>query len=209
MRRRRSAMASSGMSIWKGRISVSLDMGLNLRELVDDEDGQPGRSASSGPTFGPTWYCPRSRTGWRCRARDTPWSAPWPHPVSNGHGLTWRPVSAVVRPRRGAPLLVRYGEQVEERADPEPFLGGVAEQAVVPDRVPGAPPGAVAGDVAGGLQVGHDGLDGTFGQSHDGADVPDPGLGVTGDLHEPVPVPVPGQERPAAAAALVRVAHAY
>jgi hypothetical protein len=37
MRRRRSAIASSGMSIWKGRISVSLDMSLNLRELADDE----------------------------------------------------------------------------------------------------------------------------------------------------------------------------
>jgi hypothetical protein len=36
------------MSTWKGRISVSLDMSLNLRELVDDEDGQPGQSASSG-----------------------------------------------------------------------------------------------------------------------------------------------------------------
>ena len=39
-------------------------------------------------------------------------------------------------PWSGAPLLVRYGEQVEERADLEPFLGGVAELAVVPDRVP-------------------------------------------------------------------------
>jgi hypothetical protein len=30
------------MSIWKGRISVSLDMSLNLRELVDDEGGRVG-----------------------------------------------------------------------------------------------------------------------------------------------------------------------
>ena len=42
-------------------------------------------------------------------------------------------------------------------------------------------------------------------QSRRGADVPDPGLGVAGDLHEHAPVP--GQERPAAAA-LVWVAHA-
>ena len=66
-------------------------------------------------------------------------------------------------PWGGAPLLVRYGEQVEERADLEPFLGGVAKLAVVPDRVPGASPGAAADDLAGGLQVSHDGLDGAFG----------------------------------------------
>jgi hypothetical protein len=37
------------MSIWKGRISVSLDMSLNLRELADDEDGQPGRPDDRRP----------------------------------------------------------------------------------------------------------------------------------------------------------------
>ena len=56
----------------------------------------------------------------------------------------------------------------------------------------GAPPGSVAGDVTGGLQVGHDGLDGAFGQPHGGADIPDPGLGIASDLYEHVPVP--GQE---------------
>src|SRR5690349_12400451 len=43
MRRRRSAIASSGMSTRKGRMSVSLDMGLHLPGLVDD-DGRPDGS---------------------------------------------------------------------------------------------------------------------------------------------------------------------
>jgi hypothetical protein len=64
-------------------------------------------------------------------------------------------------------------------------------------------PGAC--EVTGGLQVSHDGLDSSLGQSGRGADVPDPGAGVAGDLYEHVPVP--GQQRPAATA-LVRVAHA-
>src|SRR5690348_9743640 len=95
-----------------------------------------------------------------------PVTSPGPHPGlrpgSNGHGLPWRPKpgwsqllsavvrlrggASVVRLRGGASFLVRCGEQGEERADLEPFLGGVAELAVVPDRIPGAPPGAAAGD---------------------------------------------------------------
>ena len=109
------------------------------------------------------------------------------------------------RPAPGWCAVLVGGEQGEERADPESFLGGVPELAVVSDGVPGAPARAVARDVTGGLEVGHDGLDSAFGQSRGGAYVPDPGLGVAGDLHEHVAVP--GQERPAAAA-LVRVTHA-
>ena len=75
-----------------------------------------------------------------------------------------QPVLPVIRSRGGAPVLV-VGEQGEERADPEAFLGWVPELAVVSDGVAGAPPGAVAADVTGGLQVGHDGLDGAFGSS--------------------------------------------
>ena len=67
------------------------------------------------------------------------------------------------------------------------------------------PPGPGAGEVARGLQVSHDGLDGAFGEAGDGGDVPDPGIGVAGDLHEHVPVP--GQQRPGTRA-LVRLAHA-
>src|SRR5947208_208115 len=52
-----------------------------------------------------------------------------------------------------AGVLVRLGQEGEERADPEPFLGRVPEQAVAVDGVPGAPPGAAAGEVAGGVQV--------------------------------------------------------
>jgi methylenetetrahydrofolate dehydrogenase (NADP+) / methenyltetrahydrofolate cyclohydrolase len=101
--------------------------------------------------------------------------------------------------------VIFRGEQVQERAHPEPLLGGVAEQAVAVHGVPGASAGPGAREVAGGLQVGHDGLDGPVGEPDDGADVADPGLGAAGDLHEHVAVP--GQERPAAAAR-VRVGHA-
>jgi hypothetical protein len=80
----------------------------------------------------------------------------------------------------------------------------VPEQAVVVHRVPGAPAGPGPGEITGGLQVGHDGLDGTLGEPDDRADVPDPGLGVAGDLHQHVPVP--GQEGPATAA-LATVTH--
>ena len=51
----------------------------------------------------------------------------------------------------------------------------------------------VRGEVTGGFQVGHDGLDGAFGQSHDGADIPDPQAGCG---RSPKHAPVPGQERP-------------
>src|SRR5690348_7335907 len=90
------------------------------------------------------------------------------------------------------------GEQVEERADPVSFLGGVPEQVVAVHGVPGAAAGAGAGEVARGFKVGHDDLDGAFGEVDGGADVADPGGGVAGDLHQHVPVP--GQQCPAAAA---------
>ena len=38
----------------------------------------------------------------------------------------WRPTSPVIRPGCGGTAV--RGEQVEERADPESFLGGVPEQ---------------------------------------------------------------------------------
>jgi hypothetical protein len=119
--------------------------------------------------------------------------------------LRRQPISRVIRSRCGAGVLAGRGEEAEERADPVPFLGGVPEHAVVVDGVPCAPPGASAGQVSSGLQVGHDGLDGALGQSGYGADVPDPGAGVAGDLHQHMPMP--GQQCPAATT-LVRVAHA-
>jgi hypothetical protein len=85
-------------------------------------------------------------------------------------------------------------EQGQERADPEPLLGRMTEEAVVVHGVPGAPAVPGPGQVAGGLEVGHDGLNGTLGQPDGGADVPDPGSGVAGDLDQDVPVP--GQEGP-------------
>jgi hypothetical protein len=75
------------------------------------------------------------------------------------------------------------GQQGEKRANPVPFLGLVPEQAAGVHGVQGAPPGPGASEVARGLQVGHDGLDGAFGEADDGADVADPGFGVAGDLH--------------------------
>ena len=105
---------------------------------------------------------------------------------------------------RACRVVVGRGEQVQERAHPEPLLGGVPEQAVVVHGVPGAPAVPGAGEVTLRLQVGHDGLDGALGEPDRRADVPDPGLGVAGDLHEHVPVP--GQEGPAAAA-LARITH--
>lgn len=74
-----------------------------------------------------------------------------------------------------------------------------------PDYPSAADAGPGAGQVTSGFQVSDDGLDGPVGQSDDGADVPDPGSRVAGDLHEDVSVP--GQERPDAAA-IVRIAHA-
>ena len=68
-------------------------------------------------------------------------------------------------PGAAAAVLAGRGQQAEERADPLSFLRGVPEQAVVVDGVPNAPPGAGAGEVTSGLQVGHDRLDGAFGQS--------------------------------------------
>jgi hypothetical protein len=93
--------------------------------------------------------------------------------------------------------LAGGGQQGQERADPVAVLGGVPEGAVRVDGVPGAPAGPGAGDVPGCLQVGHDGLDGALGDAGPGAEVPDPGSGVAGDLHQDVPVP--GQQRPVAA----------
>ena len=112
------------------------------------------------------------------------------------------PVSVVVR---SGCDLGPVGEQVEERADPVSFLGGVPEQAVPVHGVHHAPPGAGPGEVPGGLQVGHDGLHGALGQADGRADVPDAGFGVAGDFHQDVPVA--GQQRPGTAAAWVRVAH--
>ena len=86
----------------------------------------------------------------------------------------------------------------EERADQEPFLGGVTERAVGVHAVTGAAASPGAGEVARGFQVGHDGLHGAFGDAGGGADVADPGSRVAGDLHQHVPVP--GQQRPAAVA---------
>ena len=103
-----------------------------------------------------------------------------------------------------AALRALRGEEVQERPHPEPLLGRVPEQAVVVHGVPGAPAVSGAGEVTGRLQVGHDGLNGALGEPDHRADVPDPGLGVAGDLHEHMPMP--GQEGPAAAA-LARITH--
>jgi methylenetetrahydrofolate dehydrogenase (NADP+) / methenyltetrahydrofolate cyclohydrolase len=107
-------------------------------------------------------------------------------------------------PGGARPLQVVRGEQVQERAHPQPFLGRVPEQAVAVHGVPGATAGPGPAEVTGRLQVGHDGLHGALGESDGGADVPDPGLGVAGDLNQHVTVP--GQQGPAAAAA-VRITH--
>jgi hypothetical protein len=112
------------------------------------------------------------------------------------------PASPVIRPGCGG-IAVR-GEQVEKRADPKSFLGGVPEQVVAVHGVPGAAAGPGAGEVARGFQVGHDDLDGALGEVDGGADVADSRGGGAGDLHQHVPVP--GQQRPAAAA-LVRDTH--
>jgi hypothetical protein len=56
------------------------------------------------------------------------------------------PASPVIGPGSGG-IAVR-GEQVEERADPKPFLGGVPEQVVAVHKVAGAAAGPGAGDVA-------------------------------------------------------------
>ena len=176
------------------------------------ESGKPCSSTTGGPSPVTSYSMPTPSTSTRANAPSSSPSSPPRGPACHcparrddlaGPGRSFGcTVSRSHMPSGGALVLVRRGEQAEERADLVSFLGGVPELAVVPDGVPGAPPGAAAGDVTGGLQVGHDGLDGAFGQSRDGADVPDPGLGVTGDLHEHVPVP--GQQRPAATA-LVRV----
>jgi hypothetical protein len=89
--------------------------------------------------------------------------------------------------RRGA--VAARGQQGEERSDPVSFLGRVAEQAVGVDGVPVAPPVPGPGEVARGFEVGHDGLDGAFGEADDGGDVSDPGFGIAGDLYQHVPVP--------------------
>jgi len=75
----------------------------------------------------------------------------------------------------GADIILGRGEQVEERADPESFLGGVPEHAVPVHGVDDAPPDTGPGEIPGGLQVGHDGLDAAVGQADDRADVPDAG----------------------------------
>jgi hypothetical protein len=115
-----------------------------------------------------------------------------------------RKAAAVVLSLLWHRALARCGQEGEEGTDPVAVLGWVPEQAVGVDRVPGASAGASASDVAGGFQVGDDGLDGSFGQVGGGAEVPDPGVGVAGDLHEHMAVP--GQERPAAAA-ITGIAH--
>ena len=102
------------------------------------------------------------------------------------------------RARAGCGGLAVRGEQVEERADPEAFLGGVPEQVVTVHGVPGAPAGPGAGEIARCFQVGHDDLDGPLGEADGGADVADPRGGGAGDLYQHVPVP--GQQRPAAPA---------
>jgi hypothetical protein len=89
---------------------------------------------------------------------------------------------------------VGFGEQLQERADPESLLGRVPEEAVVVHGVFGAPAGAGPGQVAGRLEVSDNGLDGAFGEADGGADVPDAGFGVASDLHQDVPVA--GQEGP-------------
>jgi hypothetical protein len=73
-------------------------------------------------------------------------------------------------------------------ADPESFLCGVPEQAVWIDGVSVASAGAAAGQVTRSLQIGDDGLDGTLGETDDGADVPHPRLWVAGDLDQDMPV---------------------
>jgi hypothetical protein len=60
------------------------------------------------------------------------------------------------------------GQQGEERSDPVSFLGAVAEQAVWVHGVEVAPPGPGPAEVALCFQVGHDGLDGAFGEADDG-----------------------------------------
>ena len=80
---------------------------------------------------------------------------------------------------------------------PVSFLGGMPEQAVAVHCVPGPPSDPGADDVTSGLQVGHDDLGGALGDAGGGGNIPHPGPGVAGDLHQHVPVP--GQERPAAA----------
>jgi hypothetical protein len=93
----------------------------------------------------------------------------------------------------------------QEWPDPVSFLGGVPEQAVTVDGVAGASPDLGAGDVASGLQVGHDDLGGALGDVGGGGNIPYPGAGVAGDLHQHVPVP---RQKRLGAAALIGKAHA-
>jgi hypothetical protein len=91
---------------------------------------------------------------------------------------------------RGGIAVAGRRKQLQEGADAVPVLGRLPERAVEMDRVAGAPSGPGAGQVPGGLQVGDDGLGGPVGQVGRRGDVPDPDLGVAGDLHRYVPVPV-------------------
>ena len=66
--------------------------------------------------------------------------------------------------RRGCGTVGIAGEQGQERADAMPGLGGMAERPARVQGVASPAPGAGAGDVPGGFQVGHDRLDGPFGE---------------------------------------------
>jgi hypothetical protein len=107
--------------------------------------------------------------------------------------------------RRRIMAVIGLGEHREEVAYSVAFLSRVPECGVRIDGVHGAPSFPGTGQVTGRLQVGHDGLDRALGEANDGADVPDPGLGVAGDLDEYVPVA--GQQCPGSAAVL-RITHA-
>jgi len=112
--------------------------------------------------------------------------------VVSGRSAAWFVIGG--RLRRGS--VTGCSQQVEERADPVPFLGTMPEQAVAVNGVQVAPPGPGASEVARGFQVSHDGLHGALGEANDGTDIADAGFGVAGDLHQYVPVT--GQQRPAA-----------
>lgn len=105
-----------------------------------------------------------------------------------------------VRPRE-----MRLGrEQIEQRSDPETFLGRMPEQALPVDLVQVPAAGAGPGDITGGFQVSNDGLDSALRKPHDLGDVAHPGLWTPGDLNQDVPVP--GEQSPGPAS-VIRNAH--
>src|SRR4249919_2018103 len=91
------------------------------------ESGKPCSSTTGGPSPVTSYSMPTPSTSTRANAPSFHRFA-----VLACH-------LAVVRPGGGGPVLVHCGEQGEERADLESFLGRVPELAVVPDGVPGAP----------------------------------------------------------------------